>query len=77
MLEEVGGVVLDMPTLNAAVLARAEALKVPFADAMTAPELRVHERLSIAGWLEAWTQQLDKIRPQLSLDDSFRWSIRR
>lgn len=76
MLEAVGGSVLDMPALNAAVLARAEAMQIPFAEAINSDHLRAHERLSIARWLEAWTKELDKIRRPLGLPDNFGWVIR-
>lgn len=76
MLEEVGGTVLDMPNLNAAVLARAEAMQVPFAEAIGSEHLRAHERLSIASWLENWTQELDKIRGPLGLAADFKWNVR-
>lgn len=76
MLEEVGGTVLDMPNLNAAVLARAEAMQVPFAEAIHSEHLRTHERLSIGSWLESWTHELDKIREPLGLAAGFMWNVR-
>lgn len=76
MLEEVGGTVLDMPNLNAAVLARAEAMQIPFAEAIHSKHLRAHERLSIGSWLEAWTRELDKIRGPLGLAADFKWNVR-
>lgn len=76
LLEEVGGTVLDMPALNAGVLARAEAMQIPFAEAITSPLLRAHERLSIGRWLEAWAAELDKIRGPLGLAADFVWNIR-
>lgn len=76
MLEEVGGTVLDMPALNAATLARAEATQESFAEAITSQYLRPHERLSITRWLEDWTVQLDRIRDVLGLDADFTWKIR-
>lgn len=74
-LAEAGGAVIDMPALNAGVLARAEALNVTFADALASPHLRPHERISIRRWLEAWTTQLDKVRDSLGLDDAFQWRV--
>lgn len=74
-LAEVGGTVIDMPALNAGVLARAEALNVPFADALRSRHLRPYERMEIRRWLEAWTVQLDKIRGDLGLDASFEWRV--
>ena len=74
-LAEVGGTIIDMPALNAGVFARAEALNVPFADALTSPHLRPYERLSIRRWLEAWTVQLDKVRGDLGLNASFEWRV--
>lgn len=74
-LAGVGGCVLDMPSLNAAVLARAEALQLNFAEAITSPLLRAHERISIRKWLQAWTNQLDTIRGPLGLDDTFSWNV--
>lgn len=76
MLEQVGGTVLDMPALNAAVLARAEAMQISFGQAITSEHLRAHERLSIARWLEAWTKELDKIREPLGLLPAFQWTVR-
>lgn len=74
-LAGIGGSVLDMPSLNAAVLARAEALQLNFAEAITSSLLRAHERISIRKWLQAWTLQLDTIRGPLGLDNSFSWNI--
>lgn len=75
-LAEVGGTVLDMPALNAGVLARVEALQVPFAEALDSPLLHSSERLSIRNWLSAWAAQLDTIRGPLGLDADFTWSVR-
>lgn len=74
-LTEVGGTVLDMPTLNAAVLARVEALQLPFHEAIGSPLLGAAERLSVKKWLEAWTRQLDLIRGPLGLDADFVWRV--
>ncbi len=75
MLAEVGGIVLDMPTLNPKVLARAEALKLTFAEALHSPLLEVDERTSVRKWLNAWAGQLDLIRDPLGLDPSFNWNV--
>lgn len=75
-LAEAGGTILDMPALNAGVLARAEALKVPFAEAVASPLLRAHERISIRRWLESWARQLDQVRGPLGLGDDVAWTIR-
>lgn len=75
MLAEVGGIVLDMPTLTPKVLARAEALKVPFAEALNSPLLEIDERVSVRKWLNAWAGQLDLIRDMLGLDASFAWNV--
>lgn len=75
MLEEAGGVVLDMPALNPGVLARAEALKVPFAEAIHPPLLDSAERISVRRWLETWAAQLDGARDMLGLDADFAWNI--
>lgn len=75
MLEEAGGMVLDMPPLNPGVLARAEALKVPFAEAIHSPLLDSAERISIRRWLETWAAQLDGAREMLGLDTDFVWNI--
>ena len=74
-LAEVGGTVLDMPALNAAVLARVEALQLPFHEAIGSPLLGAAERLSVKGWLQAWTRQLDAIRVPLGLDAEFAWRV--
>lgn len=74
-LAEVGGTVLDMPALNAAVLARVEALQLPFHEAILSPLLGAAERLSVRRWLEAWTRQLDLIRAPLGLDADFAWRV--
>lgn len=74
-LREVGGAVLDMPTLEAAVLARAEALEIPFTEALASPLLRTAERLSVRNWLRDWSLQLDRIRGPLGLDQDFAWRI--
>ncbi len=75
MLEEAGGMVLDMPALNPGVLARAEALKVPFAEAIHPPLLDSAERISVRRWLETWAAQLDGARDMLGLDADFAWTI--
>lgn len=75
MLAEVGGIVLDMPTLNPKVLARAEALKLTFAEALHSPLLEVDEHTSVRKWLNAWAGQLDLIRDPLGLDPSFNWNV--
>lgn len=75
MLAEAGGIVLDMPTLTPKVLARAEALKVPFAEALTSPLLALDEQLSVRKWLNAWAGQLDLIRDVLGLEPSFAWNV--
>lgn len=74
-LEDVGGTVLDMPTLNAAVLARVEALQLPFHEAVSSSMLGAAERLSVKRWLEAWTRQLDAIRGPLGLSADFAWRV--
>lgn len=74
-LAEVGGTVLDMPALNAAVLARVEALQLPFHEAIGSSLLGAAERLSVKRWLEAWTRQLDAIRGPLGLDADFAWRV--
>lgn len=68
-------VVLDMPTLNPGVLARAETLKVPFAEAIHSPLLESAERIWIRRWLETWAAQLDGVRDMLGLDPDFAWNI--
>lgn len=75
-LAKAGGTVLDMPALNAGVLARVEALQIPFAEAIGSPLLRAHERISVRKWLEAWAAQLDTIRAPLGLNPDFAWTIR-
>lgn len=75
MLADVGGIVLDMPTLTPKVLARAEALKVPFSEALNSPLLALDEQLSVRKWLNAWAGQLDLIRDALGLDASFAWNV--
>ncbi|WP_419809045.1 hypothetical protein [Sphingomonas sp.] len=72
-LAEVGGVVLDMPALNAGVLARAEALKITFDEAVGSTQLRAAERISVRNWLAAWAQQLRGIHGLLGLDAEFAW----
>lgn len=74
-LAEVGGTVLDMHALNAAVLARVEALQLPFHEAIGSPLLGAAERLSVKRWLEAWTRQLEAIRGPLGLDADFAWRV--
>ncbi len=74
-LADVGGDLLDMPTLNAAVLARVEALQLPFTEALGSPLLRTSERLSVRSWLGAWAAQLDTIRSVLGLEAEFAWRV--
>lgn len=74
-LSEVGGDIIDMPALNAAVLARVEALQLPFAEALDSPLISTAERLSVRSWLRVWTSQLDFIRGPLGLDADFAWNI--
>ena len=74
-LAAVGGFVLDMPNLEAAVLARAEAMQIPFAEAVGSQLLRAAERLSVRNWLRDWATQLDRIRAPLGLEADFAWRI--
>lgn len=75
-LEDVGGTVIDMPALNAAVLARVEAMQLPFSEAVSAFKLlHTFERLSVRNWLKAWAVQLDRIRTPLGLEDDFAWKV--
>lgn len=74
-LAEAGGDIIDMPALNAAVLARVEALQLPFAEALVSPLVSIAERLSVRSWLRAWASQLDTIRGPLGLDADFAWNV--
>lgn len=75
-LAAAGGSVLDMPALRTGVLARVEALQVPFHEAPRSTLLTAAERLSVANWLHAWTGQLDTVRGPLGLGDEFTWKVK-
>ena len=62
-------------TASVVMLARAEALKLTFAEALHSPLLEVDERTSVRKWLNAWAGQLDLIRDPLGLDPSFNWNV--
>lgn len=76
LFEEVGGIQIDIPALNAGTLSLMKALRLDFSAAATAEGLSnwaAWDSANIRNWLKAWFPVLDRLRPFLKLDEQVQW----